>query len=225
MPRKGNRSSVADLKETRPSDVELKETRPSDVELKKITDEDINENNKDEENRDVEEIEHEDESELEEDVDDSNLNLQALEFHQFMRISEEPESGAPVLERIAGSQPRPIFVGGIPRGTETSGDENSGDKFRYVPGAAENQETKYFAELGTNAPEPLDLTRVGRTGGFREEINQQRFFMQSEPKIGPQSQERFERPERFNVEQAGRRNPLERPETKYEKYRPKLPKS
>jgi len=189
------------------------------VKLKKIKDLKI------EAEPDLELKEHEGESELEEDVDDSNLNLQALEFHQFMRILEEPESGAPVLERIAGSQPGPIFVGGIPRGTETSGDANSGDKFRYVPGAAENQETKYFAEPGTNVPELLDLTRVGRTKGFREEINQERFFMQSEPKIGPQSQERFERPERFDVEKAGRRNPFERPEAKYEKYRPKLPGS
>lgn len=209
---------------------------------KKITDKDVNEKNKDkekaldelavrlklnEENRDLEEAEHDNkESELEEDVDDLNLNLQALEFHQFMQISEEPESGAPVLERIAGSQPRPIFVGGIPREAGTTpGGADSGDEFRYVPGTAENQETKYFAESGINAPELLDLTQAGRTGSFREEISQERFFMQSEPKIESQSPERFERPERFDAEKAGRRNLFERPETKYEKYRPKLPKS
>jgi len=171
--------------------------------------------------------ERDEESELEEDVNDSNINLQNLEFHQFMELQEGQEGGAPVLERIAGSQPRPIFVGGIPRETGTaSSNANSRDDFKYVPGTVENGETKYFAEAGIqNASERLDFTRVGRTDSFREEISQERFFRQSEPRIESQTIERFERPERFDSERAGRRNPFERPEAKYEKYRPKLPKS
>ena len=173
---------------------------------------------------------HEEESELEEEVDDSNLNLNALEFHQFMELQEGQTAGAPILERIAGSQPRPIFVGGIPRETgTTAGTEESKDEFKYVQGAAGNGEPKYFAEPGARGmPERIDLTQAGRTGGFREEISQERFFMQSEPKIESQSIERFESPERFNTErerQERRNNPFERPEAKYEKYRPKLPKS
>ena len=168
------------------------------------------------ENNDSEETEEE--SELEEDVDDSNLNLQALEFHQFMELSGEQESGAPVLERMALSSPRPIFVGGIPRETTASGGADSKDEFKYVPGAAENGEIKYFTEPGIgNAPERLDLTRAGRAGSFREGISQERFFMQSEPKIESPSQERFERPERFNVEE-------ERRNEEHKKYRPRLPK-
>ena len=199
---------------------------------KKIADKDVNEKNKDKEkaldelavrlklnkeNLDLEK--HEKESELEEDVDDSNLNLQSLEFHQFMELQEGQNTSAPILERIAGSQPRPIFVSGIPRGTETSSNNNdSGDEFRYVPGSSESTEPKYFSEPGTNAPERIDLAQAGRTGSFREEISQERFFMQSEPKIESQSMERFERPKRFDVERAGRENSPERPETKYEKY-------
>ena len=49
--------------------------------------------------------------------------------------------------------------------------------------------------------------------------------MQSKPKIESANQERFERPKRFDVKKAGRENPLERSEAKYEKYRPKLPRS
>ena len=211
---------------------------------KKIADKDANEKNNarekaldelavrlklNKENKDLEEAEQDnEESELEEDIDDLNLNLnlnlQGLEFHQFMHLAQDStETGAPVLERIAGSQPRPIFVGGIPRETTVSGGADSKDEFKYVPGTAENGEIRYFAEPGIgNAPERLDLTRVGRTGSFREEISQERFFTQSEPKIESQSMERFERPERFDIEQAGRRNPSEREERK---YRPKLPKS
>ena len=161
---------------------------------------------------------HEEESELEEDVDDSSINLQNLEFHQFMQLQNSAETGAPVLERMALSAPRPIFVGNI-RETENAGGINSNDEFKYVQGAAENTETKYFAEprLGSTA-ERLDFERVGRTDSFREEAGQERFFIQSEPRIESQSQERFERAGRFEERR-------ERPEQKYEKYRPKLPKS
>ena len=173
--------------------------------------------------------EHEEESELEEDaeaLDDSNLNLQDLEFHQFMNLTQDStKTGAPVLERIAGSIPRPIFVGGIPRETGANIDKENGNGFKYVPGAEESQETKYFSETGVNVPERFDLTNAGRTNSFREEISQERFFRPSEPRIESQNIERFERPERFDAENAGRRNLFERPEAKYEKYRPKLPKS
>ena len=173
----------------------------------------------------------EDESELEDDVDDLNLNLQALEFHQFMQLAQDSESGgAPGLERIAGSAPRPIFVGGIPQGPSVGGNEESREEFKYVPGTANANEPKYFSEPGANAPERLDLTQERKTNitGFREESSQARFFMQSEPRIESQSQERFERPQRFDAETGagrGHRNPLERQDTRYEKYKPKLPKS
>lgn len=162
---------------------------------------------------------HEEESELEEEVEDSNLDLQNLEFHQFMQLSSESQKGVPVLERIAGSAPKPIFVGGISSGTDSK------DEFRYVPGAAENTETKYFSEPRTeNTPQRVDFTNIGRNDGFREEANQERFFRQSGPRTESQSPERFERVERFDAEKEGRGNLFERPEEKYEKYRPKLPK-
>ena len=169
---------------------------------------------------------HEGESELEKDVDDSNLSLQNLEFHQFMHLQNSKETGAHVLERIAGSQARPIFVGGIPREATSLGRADSKNESGYVPGTAENGEKKYFSDSRVeNAPERLDFERIGRTDSFREEINQERFFRQSESRIESQSPERFEKVERFDAEKVGRRNPFERPEEKYEKYRPKLPKS
>ena len=166
--------------------------------------------------------EHEEESELEEDVEDSNLNLQPLEFHQFMQLQETAETGAPVLERIAGSAPRPIFIGGISRETGISSENNGSKEELYGSRVSEDTEPKYSSEPGTEyVPERVDFTRVGRTDSFREEINQERFFRESEPRIESQNQERFERVERFDIEKAGRRNSFERPEEKYEKYRPK----
>ncbi len=217
MPKKENRPSVANLKKKQEKKIPEKKER----ELEELEDLFKKSAEKSKTQR-HEGHEESGESELEEDFDNQSLSLQAPEFHQFMHLSGEQESREPVLERIAGSAPRPIFVGGIPQSVSAINGKESGDEFKYVPGAADTNEPKYFIEQGINAPERLDVTKAGRTGSFREEISQERFFMQSEPKIESQNPERFERPERFDVEQAGRRNPFEREERK---YRPKLPKS
>ncbi|MEK6840914.1 MAG: hypothetical protein AABX79_03095 [Nanoarchaeota archaeon] len=176
-----------------------------------------------------EELEDEEESELEEDVDDSNLNLQSLEFHQFMELSENSDSRAPVLERMALSAPRPIFVGEISQGFAGSSKEGSGREFKYVSGNADANEPKYLSEPGINSPERIDFSRAGRTDitrdSFKEELNQERFFMQSEPRIESSIVERFERPQRFDVERAGKRDSTGRIESEMQKYRPKIPKS
>jgi len=78
------------------------------------------------------EEDEEDKSKLEEDLE---LNLGDLEFSQFMQPSEPLVDKAPVLERIAGSQPGPVFVGGIPQTPFTvPGEEEKTDEFKYVPG-------------------------------------------------------------------------------------------
>lgn len=220
MPKKENRPSLANLKNKKQ---EKKSAEKKERELEELGDL----FKKSAEKSKIQEHEgHEEsgESELEEDVDDQSLSLQAPEFHQFMHLSGEQESRAPVLERIAGSAPRPVFVGGIPQGISVADGEESGDEFRYTTGAEAGNEPKYFAEPGINSPEKIDFNRVGRERiiGFREEVNQERFFMQSEPKIEPASPERFERPQRFDFEREGRKN---QPETEHQKYRPRLPKS
>lgn len=178
--------------------------------------------------------EHEktEESELEEDVDDVNLNLQALEFHQLMQLQEGTEAGAPVLERIAGSQPRPIFVGGIPQGPATANTgEESRDEFKYMPGAETGNEPKYLGppEAVRGTAERVRFEDIGRRQEFFPQINQESFVEGASEIRGmgfqQQATERFERAERFDVERAGRRDVFERPEAKYEKYKPKLPRS
>jgi hypothetical protein len=221
MPKKENRPSLANLKKKQEKKIPEKKER----ELEELEDlfKKSAEKSKTQKHEGHEES---GESELEEDVDDQSLSLQAPEFHQFMHLSGEQESREPVLERIAGSAPRPIFVGSSRGSSATISNGNrSEDEFKYTSGTGDANEPKYFSEPGINAPERIDLTQAGRTnraGGFREEISQERFFIQSEPKIESQSMERFERPERFDIEQAGRRNSFDREERK---YRPKLPKS
>ena len=177
----------------------------------------------------VEQGEEVEESELEKDVDDSNLNLQNLEFHQFMQLQDSREAGAPALERIAGSAPRPIFVGGIPRETTASGGADSKDEFKYVPGAENNNEPKYV-ERSEHYMESqnVDLTRIGKTRDTISQANMETSFQQAPElrQFGSESpaRERTWAAERIDVARAGRRDPFERPEEKYEKYKPKFPK-
>lgn len=214
-------------------------------EKKKITKKDINEKKKFSEKKDDNKIldelavslkklsdegekDKEKLSELEEDVE---LNLDDFEFHNFIRGSDE--SSAPVLERIAGSQAGPIFVGGISQSQNTiPGEEKELDPFKYVPGQNANGEPKYIDSDShiRAAAERIDFAKAGREGtGFEPwKINQEAMFMQSpEAKFESQFQEKVWNAERFDEDrerERRRKNPLE-PETKYEKYKPDLPKS
>ncbi len=163
-------------------------------------------------------------SELEEDVE---LNLEDLQFHQFMQSSEPLEDKAPVLERIAGSQPGPVFVGGIPQtAINVPGEEEKTNDFKYVPGGGGNDEPKYIASDSRVSSEltPVDLMKVGRRPAEPvPQVNQETFSMHSEPHLPTVSTpEREFRAERIDIEKAGRRDVFEGEDVK---YKPKLPKN
>jgi hypothetical protein len=147
-----------------------------------------------------------------------------------MQPFEPSEGRAPVLERIAGSQPRPIFVGGMPQThVNISGEEEKTDEFKYVPGQGGNDEPKYIASDSriSAEPTPIDLMKVGRRQTeLIPQVDPEIFSMHSEPQqtVSP-TFERAGRVERIDIEKAGRRDVFEENDAKYEKYKPKLPKS
>ena len=165
------------------------------------------------------------EPELEEDVE---LDLGDMEFHSLMKLSQPSEGKTPVLERVAREAQRPIFVGGGIRQDQNvqtdSKDKNGDDSFKYVPSNTEKTEPKYV-ESSTQIyreAEIVDINRVGRKQGPFSPANQEAFFTQSsEAKSDSHNQERLFRVDRFEVEKAGRKNPFERDEVKYEKYKPR----
>ena len=162
--------------------------------------------------------------------EDQELNLGDLEFNQFMQSSELLEDRAPVLERIAGSQPRPIFVGGIPQTpVNVPGEEEKTDELKYVPGRTGNDEPKYIAPDSRISAEltPIDLMKVGRKQTeLIPQVDQETFFMRSEPhsQIESPTPEKVWGAERIDIERAGRKDPFEEDDTKYKNYKPKLPK-
>jgi len=157
--------------------------------------------------------------------EDTELNLGDLEFSQFMQSSEPSGDKSPVLERIAGSQPRPIFVGGIPQTpVGISGEEEKTDEFKYVPGGTGNDEPKYIASDSriSAEPTPIDLMKVGRRQTeLIPQVDPETFSMHSEPQqtVLP-TFERAGRAERIDTERAGRRDVFEKEDVK---YKPKLP--
>ena len=174
------------------------------------------------EDRDEEEPEK---SELEEDID-----LKTLEFNQFIQPMHLEDIKAPVLERIAGSQARPVFVGGIPQTpVPVVGEEEKTDEFKYVPGQEGNDEPKYIESDSriSREPTPIDLRKVGREQtGIVPQVNQETFFMRSEPgsQVESPTPEMPWKAEQIDVGRAGREDPFRREEIKYEKYKPRLPK-
>lgn len=161
---------------------------------------------------------------LEEDTD-----LSTLEFNQFipsLHFSEDTK--IPVLEKVASEQPRPVFVGGIPQTPQTiPGEEKELDDVKYVP-ARENGEPKYIEseERISREPERVDFSRIGREPErLIPKSSQEAFFMHSELRQ-PESfaSEKMWAAERNDFERAGREDPFEKEERKYEKYKSKMPK-
>lgn len=166
--------------------------------------------------------ESKEESELEKDID---VNLDNLEFNDFMLSSGG--FSAPILERMALSEPGPIFVGGIPQGTRGTAEEGKdSDPFKYVAGNNAAGEPKYIDSDShiTANPERVDFSRVGRN--FEQVTNREAAFMQSpETKFESQFQERVWTAGRSDFEREKKKDFKEREEAKYDKYKPDLPKS
>lgn len=196
--------------------------------------------NSDEEKEVVEEdnvIEDKEEENEESSEDDEILGLEEsienfqgnLDFSQLSWPSAETEASAPVLEKIAGEQPRPMFVGTIPRGSSTgisSGNGEKKDEMKYLPDFDNNDEPKYIAtpEKVNTRPERVDFSKAGReqinpAGTMREAPSPESY----KPNVDSSTQERAWQPERFDTEKAGRESPVEREEVKYKSYKPKLP--
>ena len=174
--------------------------------------------------------EDEEENDVNEDVGSPDIDLRNLEFSQFMQSSEPSGDRAPVLERIAGCQPGPVFVGGIPQTPFTvPGEEEKTDEFKYVPGRAGDDEPKYIASDSRISTElaPIDLMKVGRKQtGMTSQVDQEAFSMHSErQQTASPTFERAERAERIDIEKAGRRDVFEENDARFKNYKPKLPKN
>lgn len=187
---------------------------------------------KEEETTDKTEAETEDDEEKEEEElessaeaekrEISNIDLKNLEFQQFMQVSDE--GGAPVLERIEGmQQQQPVFFGGIPQTSPTSFErkDDEDDSFKYISSSGGAEDIKYM-ESGSrisNSPERVDFGNVGRESGAFTNLREAG-FTPSETNVSSQTVERTFRTERFDVEKAGRENPVKIDESKYKIYKP-----
>jgi hypothetical protein len=152
----------------------------------------------------------------------SEIDMSALEFHQFLNPGDL-ESGSPVLERIAGSQtPRPMFVGGIRQSAPTTNGNDSGDELKYVQSINQPGEATYMGSTHVNTEaENVDFSKVGRerSGGWDSmNVSEGRISAREDFGVSTQSFERADRARQFDASQAGR-DPAN--EVKYQKYDPK----
>lgn len=151
------------------------------------------------------------------------LNTKTIDTSKLQDLWEDISwSDAPSLNKIAIA---PSFVTsgtGIRRTQtpETELNPNDSDPFKYqIGGSSSKDEVKYIATTQIRAtPQFINVQDVGRVK--EQEINQQAFFAESS-EIGQRGfvssgVEKYATPERFDTEQAGRKDPLKREDTKYE---------
>ena len=167
-----------------------------------------------------------DESELEEEL--TKDEGEEFEFHESQKASGI-ETKAPVLERIAGSAPRPIFVGTIPQGTQAGASSKNGEEdngIKYVASNERKDEPKYVGSTEIyREPERVDFEKIGRERqGIPSNIRQEAFFKSSTEAMAESSQiERTRRIDRFEAENAGKR-PDDREKRERADYRMKYKK-
>jgi len=167
-----------------------------------------------------------DESELEEEL--TKDEGEEFEFHESMRDLSS-ETKAPVLERIAGSAPKPIFVGTIPQGAQAGASSKNGGEdngIKYVASNERKDEPKYVGSTEIyREPERVDFEKIGRERqGIPSNIRQEAFFKSSTEAMAESSQiERTRRIDRFEVENAGKR-PDDREKRERADYRMKYKK-
>ena len=189
--------------------------------MKKELDEDLEE---DEEENEEEAEESEFKEELEKsDEPTLDLDFNNLDFSQFTPFVDA-DSGSPVLESIESRIDRPGFVQ-MGTGSGVSGsslDSGSGRDDTYLPDQSGGDGPKYIqseGEVGTNVGR-VDMQNLGRgVGGFN--IPQSgNFFITSEQGFQSRNVEQVGmQPERIDLQNVGRKNPLEREEKKYEEHK------
>lgn len=177
---------------------------------------------------------NEEESGLEDDVESWSEELREkmgnLDFNNFVERFNIEDSSAPVLERITGGEAGPTFIPlqSVQGASEQRGlpGENSGEA-TYIPSNQNSNEPKYSSSSAQiyTVTERFDMGDVGRTNinEFSESSKQLFFSPSRESEFVSNNPEKMRRVERFDVERAGRENPLDEFDSKYKKYDPDLP--
>ncbi|MEK6926181.1 MAG: hypothetical protein AABW50_02795 [Nanoarchaeota archaeon] len=195
---------------------------PKKKKFKEIKKDEKHEELDDENELEKESGDHEEESELEEGLLDEGLNEGSQNFQfQFDTAKLQDlisnESKAPVLEQVAIAsefRPRRRFS------TEEDDEEikrSSGSK--YIPEANASEEQRY---MGTNASmdvsiQKSDFSEFGRKkfeSNF--EVSRERFSESHQLGLQSFSREKYETPERLDIDKAGRDNASDREKKKYE---------
>jgi len=194
--------------------------------MKKELDEELEEDlEKIDDLEEVEEDEEEEKSKLEWQLVSEepalNLDFNTLDFSQFTSSVGTIDSGSPILENIESRIDTPGFVS---MGTSSfqSGstlDSSGGDTYLTSQGQGSGDDgVKYIqsgGELKTNV-ERVDMQSLGRDVPGLNIPQPGNFFISSESGVQPRNEHVGMQPERVDMQNIGRKNPLEREKVKYD---------
>jgi len=193
--------------------------------MKKESDEDPEEGDEEEDFEESGEEEDE-ESEIEEiplsKKPISDIDFNNLDFSQFTpSVGEISNSTSPSLESIESRIDTPGFVsmGNFSSQSGSNLESSGGDTYLTSQGQGDGgSEVKYIQSAGdikTNL-ERVDMQTLGRDVGGLNIPQPGNFFISSEPGGQPRNEHVGMQPERLDIQNIGRKNPLEREELKYE---------
>ncbi len=176
--------------------------------------------------------ESEEVSELEEEVKTPKSFSGEFDDSSFLEILKNLKSdSSPVLERITRAPETPLFGWASSESDDANNKVRNNESFRYE-GASSQQsnksDEKKYIDGGAHVtiqPQRIDSTQIRRRpNDFAREISLDSFSeMQSRGLSSKEENkyEGYEMPPRADTEQAGRKNPFEREDKKYD---PRLPK-
>ena len=159
-----------------------------------------------------------DESELEEEVarkSGRNVDLRPLDFHQILN-PDDFDSGSPVLEKVASSGPRPVFVGSSSPTTKENEEER---EVRYNTTGTGKDDPKYFDSSSEYVHQEnfdfVDVNGANRSSEISTVSQEAMFGKVRDARLESQSPEpRVWNPDRFDANS----------ERKEQKYKFKVPK-
>ncbi len=162
------------------------------------------------------EIEKTEESDLEEEVEEQEINIDENKFQEFF----QQEDFSPVLEKIQGPQEH-LDLEQVAESAPTPEKFNEEDDFKYIKSAEQGDEPKYHNSESISYE---NVQNVGRVDMDKIQIDplerRKTQFAASETRTPESSTvENYVAPKQVEIQKLGTQHPLEKKEVKYKPSR------
>ncbi len=172
------------------------------------------------EKQEQEELEKEtedEESDLEEDLEEAELEIQEDKFVEFMTPSDESSSISLGQIAVATELRATDLERDLSEAPINNGNTENKDEFKYNIGSNSEEEAKYISSgekiERTNMPSNVDIMSLGKKPNLLPpEVG---FSASPSTQITEPGPEKYELPDKFDIDKAGKGKLFERPNIEY----------